>query len=522
MIFESLRPILAVVTALTAALLILLFGNRIKPNVREAITIIASVIMAALVYSMIPGALDGKVYTSVLWEIVDGLSLKLAADSAGMVFACVSSGLWILTSVYSIGYVRGHHEKNQTGYFAAFAACLASAIGIAFAANLITFFIFYEMLTLATYPLVVHYRDEKAKASGRKYLAYTLVSGQIFFAAIVWVYVKYGTCEFAAGGFIEPGTAKQGIMLLIFFMMIAGGVVKAGVMPFHGWLPSAMVAPTPVSALLHAVAVVKAGAFCLLRVVCYVFGPESAQWCGGSVILSWIAATTIILSSLIAMRQDNLKARLAFSTVGQLSYIVLGISILSVYSITGALFHIVAHAFLKITLFMCAGAIFVTTGLAEISTMKGLARRMPITSAAFAAASLGIAGLPLMAGLISKFNIIEGAVTVGVPFAVVFLIAAALLALTYLMTVVQVFFGSENNPEKNRVSLEISDSMAHSTQQWGRDAAPAMLVPILITVTIAVMLGIVPDAGAHLYELSRMAAEEITRQVTTGGIYIAG
>ncbi|MDD6815795.1 MAG: proton-conducting transporter membrane subunit, partial [Firmicutes bacterium] len=387
MIIESMRPALAAAIPLLAAALILVFGNRVKPNVREAVTLIAAVSMAAVIFSMVPAVLAGNRYASDLWQLADGLTLSLRTDAAGMVFACIASGLWILTSVYSIGYVRGHHEKNQTGYFSAFAVCLGSAAGIALAANLLTFFVFYEMLTVATYPLVVHYRDEKAKASGRKYLAYTLISGQLFFAAIVWVYARYGTLDFTPGGFIEAGSMGKGLMALLFLMMILGGTVKAGVMPLHGWLPSAMVAPTPVSALLHAVAVVKAGAFCVLRVVCYVFGPASATWCGGAAALSWFAAATILLSSLVAMRQDNLKARLAFSTVGQLSYIVLGISVLAPYSIAGAIFHIVAHAFLKITLFMSAGAIFVTTGLSEISAMKGLAKRMPVTFTCFTVTS---------------------------------------------------------------------------------------------------------------------------------------
>lgn len=492
MMIVSMRPALVVGIPLLAALIILLFGNRIKPNAREAVTMVAAVLMTAVVFSMVPAALEGQSYGANLWNLAEGLQLSLRTDAAGMLFACVSSLLWILTSIYSIGYVRGHHEKNQTGYFAAFAACLGSAAGIALAGNLLTFFVFYEMLTLATYPLVVHYRDEKAKASGRKYLAYTLISGQLFFAGIVWIYVNYGSMDFVAGGFIEAGSMSKIAMCVLFIMMIVGGAVKAGVMPLHGWLPSAMVAPTPVSALLHAVAVVKAGAFCVLRVVCYVFGPEAAAWCGGAEILSWFAVATILLSSLVAMRQDNLKARLAFSTVGQLSYIVLGISVLATYSIAGALFHIAAHAFLKITLFMCAGAIFVTAGLSNISDMHGLVKRMPVTCVCFTAASLGIAGMPLMAGFVSKMNILEGAYQMGEPFFIATLIAAALLALTYLIPVVQIFFGKG---EQGKVTC---------------DAAPAMLIPLVLTVTIAILLGCEPNVGVHLYDFAEMAAQSIT------------
>jgi len=511
MIILSIKPALAVLCGLMAAILILFLGNKIKPNIRESITIMASVLMTLIVFSMIPDVLKGNVYETILWEIVSDIELKFKTDPAGMVFACIASFLWILTSLYSIGYVRGHQEKNQTGYFAAFATCIASAIGIAFSANLITFFIFYEMLTIATYPLVSHYRDDKAKFSGRKYLGYTLVTGQLFFVSIVFVYAKYGTCDFIPGGFISAGTMNAGLMCLLFLMMVVGGAVKAGVMPLHGWLPSAMVAPTPVSALLHAVAVVKAGAFCVLRVVCYVFGPESASWCNGSQILMWFALATILLSSLVAIRQDNLKARLAFSTVGQLSYIILGITLLSVNTITGALFHIVAHAFLKITLFMSAGAIFVTTGLSQISTMGGLVKKMPITSVCFAAASLGIAGLPLMAGFVSKFNILQGAFLVGQPFGIIFLLAAAILALTYLIPVAQIFFGKENN-------VELDNNNHHHSELKGIDAAPLMLVPLMLTIIIGIILGFEPNIGPHLYDMSVMAAESIIEE---GGIYLA-
>ncbi|MBR4411853.1 MAG: monovalent cation/H+ antiporter subunit D family protein [Firmicutes bacterium] len=524
MMIFSLRPALAVAIPLLAALLILFFGSRVKPNTREAITLTAAVSMTAVIFSMVPAVLAGQEYTANLWKLADGLNLTLRTDAAGMVFACIASALWILTSVYSIGYVRGHHEKNQTGYFAAFAACLGSAAGIALAGNLLTFFVFYEMLTLATYPLVAHYRDDKAKASGRKYLGYTLISGQMFFAAIVWVYVKYGTMEFVPGGFIRAGSMEAGLMCLLFFLMIVGGAVKAGVMPLHGWLPSAMVAPTPVSALLHAVAVVKAGAFCVLRVVCYVFGPEAASWCGGAGILAWFAAATILLSSLVAMRQDNMKARLAFSTVGQLSYIVLGIAVLAPYSIAGAIFHIVAHAFLKITLFMSAGAIFVTTGLSEISTMGGLAKRMPATFTCFTTVSLGIAGLPMMAGFVSKMNILQGAWMMGRPFFMAALVAAALLALTYLMPVVQMDFGKGNAGQVPAHKHGQGGHGGHGGHghgyghgehghggKAGFDAAPAMLVPLMITAVIAIILGCEPNAGVHLYDLAQMASEAITK-----------
>ena len=490
----ELRPLLAVLTSLVASGLIYVLGEHIRPNAREGITMIAAFAKAAIVYSMIPAVLAGTEIKYELFSIVKGVSFAFNVDPAGMVFACVASTLWILTSIYSIGYMRGHGEKNQTGYYAAFAMCLCAATGLCFAANLITFFIFFEVLTVATYPLVVHYRDAEGTVSGRKYLAYTLISGQIFFAAIVIVYSVSGTMDFVPGGFLTPEMLPMPWALVIFFMMVGAGMVKAGVMPLHSWLPAAMVAPTPVSALLHAVAVVKAGAFCTLRVVLYVFGPEMAKYCRGSDILAWMAVFTIIVSSFIAMRKYNLKARLAFSTVGQLSYIVLGICILTPYSTAGALYHIVAHAFMKITLFMAAGAIFVTTHKKDIREMVGIGRRMPVTMMAFAAASIGIAGFPFFVGFVSKANIIMGAVSMGQPVFVATLIASALLALTYLMPVVLVAF------KKNVDNPEFAEA---------GEAAPAMLIPLVITAIISMILGVAPNAGLHLFDMAMMAGDQI-------------
>lgn len=492
------RIVIAVFVSMLASGLILVIGDRIKANAREAITMTASVIKAVCVFSLVPDVLAGENPSVTLFNIADGISLSFKADSVGMVFACVASGLWILTTVYSIGYMRGHEEKNQTGYFSAFAMCLSGAIGICFASNLFTFFIFYEILTVATYPLVVHYRDEKGKNAGRKYLIYTLTSGQIFFAGMVFVYVSCGTLDFQPGGFIGD-SLSGGTALFAFLLLIVGGAVKAGVMPLHGWLPSAMVAPTPVSALLHAVAVVKAGAFCVIRIVGYTFGPKLCAECGATNILAWFAVATILLSSLIAIQKDNLKARLAFSTVGQLSYIVLGVCILTPVSMAGAIYHIVAHAFMKITLFMCAGAIFVTTHKSEISDMRGLGRRMPLTMTAFVVASLGIAGLPFMVGFVSKMGILQGAAQIGQPIFIATLVASALLSLTYLIPVGYIAFTERN---VNEAFLPYHGGLEG-------EACKAMLVPLVITAGISVLLGIAPNFGAHLLTLAQQAGASI-------------
>ncbi|MGC2872017.1 monovalent cation/H+ antiporter subunit D family protein [Ihubacter sp. mB4P-1] len=491
------RPVIAILISMIAAGAILVAGERVSPNIRESITMAAAILKAICVFSMIPAALVGNTFDITLFEIVEGVGLSFRADSLGMVFACVASGLWILTSIYSIGYMRGHDERNQTGYFSAFAMSLSSAIGICFSANLLTFFIFYEMLTAATYPLVVHYRDEKGKRSGRKYLLYTLTSGQLFFAAIVYVYMKCGTLDFTAGGFITGMTGGEASW--VFFLMILGGVVKAGVMPLHSWLPAAMVAPTPVSALLHAVAVVKAGAFCVIRVICYTFGPDLCQTCGTTNVLAWFAVGTILLSSLIAIQKDNLKARLAFSTVGQLSYIVLGVCVLTPISVSGAIYHIVAHALMKITLFMCAGAIFVTEHKADVSQMRGIGRRMPLTMTAFAVASLGIAGMPFMVGFVSKAGILQGAAQAGQPLFIATLVASALLSLTYLIPVVYMAFSNRN----------VNSDFCDDTYGLEGEASKPLLCPLLITAFFSVLLGICPDLGMHLMTFAQQAAAAI-------------
>lgn len=496
----SIRPFLAVGISLLAAVLIMFSGK--KPNLREGWTIGAALIKVAIIFSMVPAVLQGNVYEYTLFHITDAIGFTLRTDAAGMLFACVSSFLWIPVAFYGIGYMRGHHEKEQTGFFAAFAVCLSAAIGIALAGNLVTFFVFFELLTVATYPLVFHSRTEEARFSGRKYLIYTLTSGQLFLVGIGITYYLTGTTEFAAGGILSADAAPAWLLSLLFVMLIAGGAVKAGLMPVHGWLPSAMVAPTPVSALLHAVAVVKAGAFCVIRIIGYIFGPALLAQLGAAEVLCWFAVATILISSLIAMKQDNLKRRLAYSTIGQLSYVILGAAILAPYSMLGALFHIVAHAVMKITLFMCAGAIIVTTHKENISEMHGLGKKMPITMACFSITGLGIAGMPFVVGFISKWNILLGALQMGKPLYLFVLLASALLALSYLMPVCYLSFFKKNEDG--------------NFKEYG-EADKRMLLPICLTAVLSVILGIAPNFGVHLYDLAQMAANAITAGFTGGG-----
>jgi NADH-quinone oxidoreductase subunit L/multicomponent Na+:H+ antiporter subunit D len=434
----SLGPIVAVLVSAVAIVPILASGSR--PNLREGWTLLAAVTKLGVVASMVPGVLAGTVYVTDLGTFVPGIRFVLRADPLGILFGLLASLLWVVTSFYSIGYMRGLSEHDQTRYFAAFAGSLSAAMGIAFAANLLVLFVFYELLTVATYPLVAHDETTEARAAGRKYLAYTFGGGVAVFAGLILVFWSTGTMAFTPGGIADLATADPVVARAAFVLLAAGFGVKAALMPLHSWLPDAMVAPTPVSGLLHAVAVVKSGVFGIARVVLDVYGPGLLSELGLGVLLAAVAAFTLVVSSLIALRQDNLKRRLAFSTVSQLSYIVLGLAVLHPLSLVGGLLHIPAHAFMKLTLFFCAGALHVETHTDDISNMAGIGKRMPLTMAAFGVASLGMAGIPLVAGFVSKYFILLGTVSTGDLVFTAALLVSGLLNVAYFWPVVYTAF----------------------------------------------------------------------------------
>ena len=495
-------PLLTVLVSLLAAGAILLSGRH--PNLREAWTFVAAAVKFLLVVSMLPTVLAGGVIEAGYLELLPGWSLQLRADLFGLVFALLASGLWILTSVYSIGYMRAGRYTHQTGYFAAFAACLSATMGIAFAGNLITFFLFYEMLTLATYPLVVHDRTAEAVAAGRKYLAYTLGAGQLLLLATVAVSFLAPGADFQPGGFLL-GTAPLGVLALVFVAGLVGVGAKAAIMPLHSWLPAAMVAPTPVSALLHAVAVVKAGTFGCVRLVHYVFGVDLLRAMGADTVLAAVAALTILLASVRALGEQNLKRRLAYSTVSQLSYIVLGAAIGSLAAVAGAMFHIVAHGFMKITLFFCAGAIYIKTHKLEIPDLAGLGRQMPITFGAFTLGALGLAGTPLCVGFISKWQLGAGALESGQAVFLAVLVASGILNFAYFFPVVYTaFFGRPGQAVRYD------------------EASPALWAPLALTALVSLVLGVYPNAGLRFYDLAWAAAESVmaaaAQQLAAGGM----
>lgn len=450
----SLRPIAAVLVSLAAVVPIL--ASRGRPNLREGWTLLAAVINLGLVASMVPGVLDGAVYVTDLGTFVPGIDFALRADPLGLLFGLLASFLWLVTSFYSIGYMRGLDEHAQTRYFAAFAASVASAVGVAFASNLLVLFVFYELLTVATYPLVAHDETDEARAAGRKYLAYTFGGGVAVFAGLVLMFWLTGTTAFTPGGIAALATADPAIARVAFALLAGGFGVKAALMPLHSWLPDAMVAPTPVSGLLHAVAVVKSGVFGISRVVLDVYGPELVGDLGMGLPLAAVAAFTLLTASVIALRQDNLKRRLAFSTVSQLSYIVLGLAVgawaagdaagwtdpgsAARMALLGGLLHIPAHAFMKLTLFFCAGAIHVETHTDDISNMAGIGSRMPLTMAAFGVAVAGMAGIPLVAGFVSKYFLLIGSVSAGGAVFAVALLVSGVLNIAYFWPVVYAAF----------------------------------------------------------------------------------
>jgi len=445
-IIEDIRPFLAFVVPLVGVLGIVWAGEKRK-NLREIFTFVAAIAQASIVLSMIPAVLGGVNFEYNIWQVFTNVPLLLRVDGPGLLFASVASVLWIATTLYAIGYMRGLHEHAQTRFYSFFAISLSATMGVAFSGNLLTIYFFYEMLSVSTFPLVTHMQDKEARTGGRTYLGYLLFTSLcLLLPALSWCYVWLDggqiTMDFLGdvGKVGSFGQTTQIIILLLFTF----GFAKAGLMPLHSWLPGAMVAPTPVSALLHAVAVVKVGVFCLYRVYADVFGIDVLKSLNGEDWMIGIACATILISSLIALSQDNLKRRLAFSTIGQLGYVALGVTLATQNGMGGSVLHIAMHACGKITLFFCAGAIFVASGKKYVSQLRGLGRKMPITMGAFLIGSLSVIGLPPLGGFVSKWFLVLGALDRDVFWVVVVLLISSLLNVFYLLPVaVTAFFRTE-------------------------------------------------------------------------------
>lgn len=458
------------------------------PNLRESLTLLTAAMVCATVFTLYGQLRDGAVIAVDIAEPLPGLVIGFAVESLGMLFALVASVLWLITSIYAIGYMRQHREQNQTRFFAMFAIAIGSTLGVAFAGNLLSLFLWYEVLTVSTYPLVAHSGSDEARRGARTYIGILLgTSIGLQLLAILITYSIAGSLDFREGGILagKLDPAWAGLLYALFIF----GIGKAAVMPFHRWLPAAMVAPTPVSALLHAVAVVKAGVFSVLKVTIYIFGTDFISSAGASDWLVWFAGGTILLASIIAMSQDNLKLRLAYSTISQLSYIVLGALLATHTSLLGGALHITMHAFAKITLFFAAGAILVAANKTRVSEMAGLARAMPVTFGAFLIGSLSIIGLPPFAGMWSKWYLGMGAVETGQWLLLSVLLLSSLLNIMYLLPVpVRGFFGKA--PE----GVDYSEL---------KEAPLSCLIAMLMTSAACVLLFFYPDP---FYELAKNAA----------------
>jgi formate hydrogenlyase subunit 3/multisubunit Na+/H+ antiporter MnhD subunit len=524
---ELQTPLFVLLCPAIAALMILLFGKR--PNIREGWTIGAGITMFALVLSMVPVILQGEVILCTFFQtLFEGVAFGFKVDAFGLIFALTSSSLWILVSFYSIGYMRSLKEHAQTRYYFCFAVAIFGAIGIALSANLLTMFVFYEILTVSTYPLVIHDQTREALSAGRKYFAYLLTSGVFFLFAVLMTYYLTGSTDFTNGGIpaLAALNPAHRLTLAILFFCFLLGFMKAAWMPFHSWLPTAMIAPTPVSALLHAVAVVKAGVFGIVRIVCYIYGVDlmrEVYFAGGhlnlGLTLAFIAGFTMIVANLFAIAQDNLKRRLAYSTINQLSYIILGAALLPLiasvdpmfYGIRGAMMHIMFHGYMKITLFLCAGAIMVVTGKKNVSEMGGVGKTMPVTMLAFSVGALGMCGIPPAVGFISKWYLCLGSLEGGgimILFLFV-LLAASLLDVVYFFPIIHTAFFKEPEGEWEEGRI--------------KEAPLFMLIPLTITAIFSIIFFLafvlrpiemlspyVDILSLHIYDLVEIAVGNVT------------
>jgi len=491
--WPSLLPPLVLLTSLSTAVFIFMLGED-RRRLRTVLNLTGALVNLGLVSFMLWGVFHEQEYEFRL-PLLPGIDLLLWADAFAMLFSTLSALLWLVTTLYAIGYLEG--SKHRSRFFGFFSLCVASTLGVAMAGNLITFFIFYELLTLSTYPLVVHKGSSKALAAGNVYLRYTLGGGAVLLIGIGWMYAVAGPLDFTQGGALAAlGMERHATLSLIFLLLILGFGVKAALVPLHGWLPLAMVAPAPVSALLHAVAVVKAGAFGIVRVVYDVYGVTFAHALGVTQVLAILAAVTIIWGSLRALVQDDLKRRLAYSTVSQVSYIALGVAIAGPIATIGGIVHLVHQGLMKITLFFCAGNLAEMLGIAKISQMDGCGRRLPGTMLAFTLAAFGMIGAPPLAGFISKWYLGLGGLEAGQGWVIYILIASTLLNAAYFLPILYRawFCPAPAQWPKERKS-----------GRWETDWL--LLVPPLITAALSLLAGLLAGAPFSPLEWAALIAK---------------
>jgi multicomponent Na+:H+ antiporter subunit D len=485
-------PVLVVATStITGIAIAPLRDDQVRA--RTVLNLAGAVAKLALVAVIFQGFLRDHEYESRL-ALVPGFDFVLRVDAISLLFAVLSSVLWLVTTVYAIGYLEGSPHRSR--FFAFFSFSVAATMGIALAGNLLTFFVFYEVLTLATYPLVIHRGTQRALAAGRTYLAYTLGGGALLLLGVAWTQAIAGPVEFQLGGALNAVAGRRTELTALFAVLIVGVGVKAALVPLHGWLPTAMVAPAPVSALLHAVAVVKAGAYGIVRIVYELYGLDLAVDLGVLPPLAVGAALTIIWGSVRALAQDELKRRLAYSTVSQVSYITLGVATFGPLASIGALVHLIHQGLMKITLFFCAGNIAETLGLHRVSELAGIGRRMPLTMAAFTVAAFGMIGAPPGAGFISKWYLGSGAVDAGEVWVLAILGVSGILNAAYFLPIVYAawFRAPVADWEQRKPGARAETSLV-------------LLVPCLATGAMALLAGLLAASPFSPLELASWVTE---------------
>jgi multicomponent Na+:H+ antiporter subunit D len=480
---DSVSVLWPLVVTFLAPFGILIAGR--NQNVREGVSIVAGAITAMLVLSFAPAVLNGHIYRYELFRILPGITVTFAVDGLGIIFAFIAPFLWVFATSYNIGYMRSLKEHAQTRYYFCFAIAIFGAVGVAMSANVFTLYLFYEIISIFTYPLVAHHQDEEGFYGAKKYLVYLMGTSKLFLLpAMILTYHLAHTLDFPLGDIkngiftAEVIAAHPNLVRLTYVLFIAG-LAKAALMPFHNWLPSAMVAPTPVSALLHAVAVVKAGVFSVSRIILSGFGTDAMTSLGLSLPTAYVAGFTIVAASLIALTKDDIKARLAYSTVSQLSYVVIGVALAAPMAVQGGLMHIGHHAFSKITLFFGAGAIYVASHLKSIKMMNGLGRKMPWTFGAFGLASLSMIGMPPVCGFVSKWYLVNGALDQSQLVLLIALLCSTLLNAGYF---VPIFY---------RAFFLAPDPNSHIEEC--KEAPMSMVVPLVFTSIVSVALGLFPE-----------------------------
>ncbi|WP_434043606.1 MULTISPECIES: complex I subunit 5 family protein [Sorangium] len=477
-------PLLVILSSLLPGILIFLLAEE-QRRTRTALNLASALLKLALTGILVWGIEHGRRYETRL-PFLPGADLLLRASPFSMLFVTLSAVLWLVTTVYAVGYLEGSPHRSR--FFGFFSLSVSSTMGVALAGNPLTFLVFYEMLTLSTYPLIVHRGTREALRAGDLYLRYTILGGALLLAGVACLYALVGSIEFTEGGALPPLAAQDRYVFILVFVLLIGGLgVKAALFPLHAWLPVAMVAPAPVSALLHAVAVVKAGAFGITRVVYDVYGVHLAHELGVMRPLAILAATTILYGSLKALAQDDLKSRLAYSTVSQVSYITLGVAAFGTLSTIGGIVHLVHQGLMKITLFFCAGNLAEELGLHKVSELRGVGRRMPLTMGAFTLAALGMIGLPPLAGFVTKWYLGVGALEADQPWIAGVLIVSSLLNAAYFLPIVHdAWFGEPASPwpEASRRA----------------EVRPFLLWPTLVAAALSLAVGLF--AGAPLSPLA--------------------